>query len=124
MKSILLLLLILCCLTCQAQRKEYLLEGTIGKYPIVLQLSSSRQDIYYYRSSKKSIELDGRIDNGVYTMYKSLRVPPAMEAKLTTKPMTIEDIVNLVPIEAPRKEGLTKGKTTTPNGCDCSLFII
>jgi IS1 family transposase len=31
-------------------------------------------------------------------IHKSLRVTPAMEAKLTTKPMTIEDIVNLLEI--------------------------
>ena len=29
---------------------------------------------------------------------KSLRVTPAMEAKLTTKPMTIEDVVNLLEV--------------------------
>ena len=31
-------------------------------------------------------------------IHKSLRVTPAMEAKITTKPMTIEDIVNLTEI--------------------------
>ncbi len=31
-------------------------------------------------------------------IHKSLRVTPAMEAKLTTKPMTIEDIVNLLEV--------------------------
>jgi hypothetical protein len=36
---------------------------------------------------------------------KSLRVTPAMEAKLAIKPMTIEDICNLAPIEAPKKRG-------------------
>lgn len=43
-------------------------------------------------------------------IHKSLRVTPAMEAKLTTRPMTIEDIVNLVPIEAPKKRGSYKKK--------------
>ena len=46
-------------------------------------------------------------------IHKSLRVTPAMEAKLTTKPMTIEDIVNYAyadEIEAAnkRKERMTR----------------
>ena len=36
-----------------------------------------------------------------------------MEAKLTKKPMTIEDIVNLVPVEAPKKTGKYKTKKQT-----------
>lgn len=38
-------------------------------------------------------------------IHKTLRVTPAMEAKLVKKPMTIEDIANLVAIEAPKKRG-------------------
>ena len=30
-------------------------------------------------------------------------ITPAIEAKLTTKPMTIEDIINLIPIDEPKK---------------------
>ena len=43
-------------------------------------------------------------------IHKSLRVTPAIEATLTTKPMTIEDIVNLIPTEAPKKRGSYKKK--------------
>lgn len=43
-------------------------------------------------------------------IHKTLRVTPAMEAKLTKKPMTIEDIVNLIPVEAPKKRGPYKKK--------------
>ncbi len=46
-------------------------------------------------------------------IHKSLRVTPAMEAKLTTKPMTIEDIANLVTIEAPKTRGSYKKKKQT-----------
>lgn len=38
-------------------------------------------------------------------IHKTLRVPPAMEAKLIKRVMTIEDIVKLVPEEAPKKRG-------------------
>jgi IS1 family transposase len=41
-------------------------------------------------------------------IHKTLRVTPAMEAKLTKKPMTIEDIVNLIPAETPIKRGTYK----------------
>lgn len=45
-------------------------------------------------------------------VHKSLRVTPAMEAKLATKPMSIEDICNLAPIEPPKKRGAYKTKKT------------
>ena len=38
-------------------------------------------------------------------IHKSLSVTPAMQAGLMKKPMTIEDIANLIPIEAPKKRG-------------------
>lgn len=41
-------------------------------------------------------------------IHKTLRVTPAMEAKLTKKPMTIEDIAALIPVEAPKKRGQYK----------------
>jgi hypothetical protein len=41
-------------------------------------------------------------------IHKSLSVPPAMQAGLMKKPMTIEDIANLVQIEAPKKRGADK----------------
>ena len=41
-------------------------------------------------------------------IHKSLRVPPAMQAGLIKRLMTIEDIVNLVEIEAPKKRGVYK----------------
>lgn len=41
-------------------------------------------------------------------IHKSLSVTPAMQAGLMKKPMTIEDIVNLAPIEAPKKRGSYK----------------
>lgn len=37
---------------------------------------------------------------------------PAMQAGLTKKPMTIQDIANLVVIEAPKKRGEYKKKVT------------
>lgn len=46
-------------------------------------------------------------------VHKTLRVTPAMEAKLTKKPMTIEDIANLASIEAPKKRGSYKKKNKT-----------
>lgn len=41
-------------------------------------------------------------------IHQSLRVTPAMEAKLTKKPMTINDIVSLIPTEQPQKRGSYK----------------
>ena len=41
-------------------------------------------------------------------IHKSLRVTPAMHSGLTKKPMTIEDIANLIVIEAPKKRGSYK----------------
>lgn len=43
-------------------------------------------------------------------VHKTLRVTPAMEAKLTKRPMTIEDIAALIPCEAPKKRGSYKKK--------------
>jgi len=37
-----------------------------------------------------------------------LRVPPAMQAGLIKRLMSIEDIANLVEIEAPKKRGVYK----------------
>lgn len=44
-------------------------------------------------------------------IHKSLRITPAMQAGLIKKPMTLEDIVNLVPVEAPKKRGSYNKKT-------------
>jgi IS1 family transposase len=44
--------------------------------------------------------------------HKTLRVTPAMAAGLTTKFMTLEDIANLVPEEAPKKRGAYKKRGT------------
>jgi len=41
-------------------------------------------------------------------IHKSLRVPPAMQAGLIKRLMSIEDIANLVEIEAPKKRGQYK----------------
>lgn len=41
-------------------------------------------------------------------IHKTLRVTPAMEAKLTKRPMTIEEIIALIPVEAPIKRGSYK----------------
>ncbi len=41
-------------------------------------------------------------------IHKTLRVTPAMEAKLVKKPMTIEDIVSLIPAITPIKRGSYK----------------
>src|ERR1019366_4681216 len=46
-------------------------------------------------------------------VHMSLRVTPAMEAKLMLKPMTIADIVNLIPTEAPKARGNYKKKNQT-----------
>lgn len=43
-------------------------------------------------------------------VHKTLRVTPAMEAKLTKKPMTIEDIARLVPEPIAKKRGKYKAK--------------
>lgn len=47
--------------------------------------------------------------------HKTLRVTPAMAAGLTKRFMTIEDIVNLVPMEAPKKRGNYKKKEIFSN---------
>lgn len=47
-------------------------------------------------------------------IHKSLRVPPAMEAGLIKRLMTIEDIANLVTYETPKKRGTYKKRLTTP----------
>ena len=44
-------------------------------------------------------------------IHKTLRVTPAMEAKLTKKPMTIQEIVMLADYEAPKTRGNYKKKT-------------
>lgn len=46
-------------------------------------------------------------------IHKSLRVPPAMQAGLIKRLMTIEDIANLVEDEAPKKRGAYKKKLNT-----------
>jgi IS1 family transposase len=46
-------------------------------------------------------------------IHKSLSVTPAMQAGLMKKPMTIEDIANLVPVEVPKKRGTYKKKQRT-----------
>ena len=43
-------------------------------------------------------------------IHKTLRVPPAMEAKLIKRVMTLEDIANLVPVEESKKRGKYKKK--------------
>lgn len=45
-------------------------------------------------------------------VHKTLRVTPAMEAKLAKKPMTLTDIANLIPVEAPKKRGPYKKRNT------------
>jgi IS1 family transposase len=46
-------------------------------------------------------------------IHKSLSVTPAMQAGLTKKPMTIEDIANLIVVESPKKRGSYKKITPT-----------
>ena len=41
-------------------------------------------------------------------VHKTLRVTPAMEAKLTKKPMTLEEVCNLVPDNSNKKRGSYK----------------
>jgi len=43
-------------------------------------------------------------------IHKTLRVPPAMEAGLIKRLMSIEDIAKLIPDEAPKKRGNYKKK--------------
>lgn len=45
-------------------------------------------------------------------IHKTLRVPPAMQAKLIKRLMTIEDIANLVPNETPKLRGSYKKKVS------------
>lgn len=47
-------------------------------------------------------------------IHKSLSITPAMQAGLTKRVMTIEDIATLAPIEAPKKRGTYK-KTKSDN---------
>ena len=42
----------------------------------------------------KEAETGGKPNRDFCRIYKTLHVTPAMEAKLTTKPMIIEDVVN------------------------------
>lgn len=44
------------------------------------------------------------------TFLRELGVTPAMQAGLTKKPMSIEDIANLALVEAPKKRGVYKKK--------------
>jgi len=44
-------------------------------------------------------------------IHKTLRVTPAMEAKLAKKPMTVEEIVSLIPAEVPVKRRPYKPRT-------------
>lgn len=46
-------------------------------------------------------------------IHKSLSVTPAMQSGLTKRVMSIEDIVNLVPVEAPKKRGNYKKRELT-----------
>jgi len=48
-------------------------------------------------------------------IHQSLSVTPAMQAGLMKKPMTIEDIANLVNIEAPKKRGRYKKRVQQVN---------
>ncbi|MDX2047387.1 MAG: IS1 family transposase [Chitinophagaceae bacterium] len=48
-------------------------------------------------------------------IHTSLSVTPAMQAGLTKRVMTVEDIVNLVPAEAPKKRGSYKKKGEISN---------
>ena len=48
-------------------------------------------------------------------VHKSLRVTPAMQAGLTKRVMSIEDIVNLVPESRARKRGPYKKKENNSN---------
>ena len=48
-------------------------------------------------------------------IHKTLRVPPAMEAGLIKRIMTIEDIANLIKCEAPKKRGSYKPKVHYDN---------
>ena len=43
-------------------------------------------------------------------IHKSLSVTPAMQAGLTKRVMSVEDIANLATIEAPKKRGAYKKK--------------
>jgi IS1 family transposase len=46
-------------------------------------------------------------------IYKSLSVTPAMQAGLTKRPMTIEDIAGLIKMEQPKKRGVYKKNPKT-----------
>jgi hypothetical protein len=46
-------------------------------------------------------------------IHKSLSVTPAMQASLMKRVMTVEDIANLVMIEAPKKRGAYRKKEKT-----------
>ena len=56
-------------------------------------------------------------------IHSSLSITPAMQAGITKRVMSIEDIANLVTMEAPKKRGSYKRKNK-PNGCiSLHLFV-
>jgi hypothetical protein len=52
-------------------------------------------------------------------IHKTLRVPPAMQAGLTKRFMSLEDVVRLIPDDEPKKRGSYK-----KNEADYSAFFI
>ncbi|NDW09617.1 hypothetical protein [Dysgonomonas sp. 520] len=70
MRNVLLVSILLCNLILHGAMYE--LEGTIGKYPIFMQLETyddgDIRGTYYYKSSLKDIVVSGRLKAGVYKM--------------------------------------------------------
>ncbi len=56
----------------QANEKSYLLEGTVGPYPIIMNLSTDGEScgaVYFYQSSLHDIHLSGKVSGNKLTLY-------------------------------------------------------
>ena len=72
MKKLLILVLLTYPCLCWGQKGNFLLEGAIGKYPVVMEIDATADGVsaaYYYRSTKKTIELDGDIKSGFFLLH-------------------------------------------------------
>ena len=72
MKCSFILVLLLLTLQLQASEKSYLLEGNVGPYPIIMNLSTDGETcgaVYFYQSSLHDIHLSGTTTGNKLTLY-------------------------------------------------------